>query len=1406
MNELSVRFNSEQQNDSSQITVSLFRPEAGAMTTPVPFSPPLGDAELAELHWYLEVYSTWPTGPDYERAERIEANLEDWGRALFSSICDGTDSARLWQQFLDHDDGNKLLTIDAEDPRVLRLPWEILADEGGHFFSAEISVRRRLQQATTSSKINPFALPLRVLVLVSRPAGFGFIDPRSISEPLLETLEQIGAGAQVECLYPPTLKALSDRLHDKKLPPVHVLHFDGHGVYDKHLGLGYLLFENEKHESDRVDANRLGTLLNRCGVPLMVLNACQSAKQEDANPYASVAARLIRAGVGSVLAMNYPVLVTAARKFTAAFYGGLIEGSTVGQAVDRARYALLSDEERHSITRRNNAGEHIEETIRLRDWFLPALYQQAQDPIVFASPSLEEKRGGQGVSSPEDGGQGLSSTPRAIYDPTFPGGLPEAPPHGFHGRAREMLKLERALAEQEIVVLHGFGGIGKTSLAAEAGRWFYRTGRFPGGAAFVSFEHGGSLQQLCSWVGQAISNDPNFMLGEGDPVQRIGQLLQERPALLILDNFESVLGRDPLMPPEELQALLDAVWSWTTLTPGPSPRWRGEHRAGSKILITTRDTSFNDKRFGPSKRCRQIPLGGLAPQEALELAAAVLEDCGIERERITRQDLLDLMERLGGHPLSLSLVLPHLAQNSPQELSQRFEELLPGFSSGAAKERNESLQVSLDFSLRRLGEETRAALPALAVFEGGASEDDMLAITQIDPELWKTARSELEQAALLTTESIPGVTAPFLQFHPTLLPYLATLLDATQRRELEERYRERYYQVSLYLYKSDIQHPHQARAIALWELPNLKRAFALSVAAAQLPSPSGRGAGGEGIGAGGEGDMAYQAIDFADNIARFLDVFGCRRERDALLAQVADLQLSGAGGITKAEFLRLDRQGDILLQQGRAAQAQALFEELLQRLEAGAAYDAAYDRAMTFFSLGRCLAAQGQAEAAIQRHQQALQAFERLSESSDSAKKMWGKTHGEIADNLQRMGRFDEAEKAYKEDLRIAKEVDDHREVGVALGQLGSLAMQRGDLQEAASRYRDALQTFRALGESQSEAVAWHQLGMVAQKAKEWEEAERCYREAVRIREQIRDLPGVAQGCNQLALVAQGAGRPDDAERWYLRAIEVDEQLGNPKELAPDYSNLANLYRAQGRLEEAERYARRAVDIVEKLDLSAEPWNKYGILADILSARGRGDEAAEWRRKEQDSFAAYAGAAYQLPRWAPEFIRAVVAAKQGDKDAREQVQNMCSQMAETDYRTLPPVIERILNDETDFELLRMGLDRMDAYIIRIILSGGETPQPAASSQPPEQQEQEEGMSLEKFLELVGLACRPEAPAGLAEQLHGATRAMAQDPDAPAEMRALGQVLNQILSGEREPDLSLLPQSLANAVHALLAGL
>ncbi|MBK8900759.1 MAG: tetratricopeptide repeat protein [Anaerolineaceae bacterium] len=1631
MIELSIRFTTTDENDENgPIKVAFFRPDTGVSTAPQEFEPPLDDKILGDIHWYLETFSTWPTGPDYVRAGEIESQLEEWGRALRDSILTDTEAARLWQQFVDARGDDRLLTLDATDPRVLRLPWELLADDGGHLFSQEIGIRRRLQQPTTPAKQAALPLPVRILVVVARPDDAGFIDGRAITRPLLDAVDGLGEQVVVEFLPRPTLKTLSQRLRDRNAPPVHVVHFDGHGVYDRSLGLGFLLFENDKHESDPVDANRLGTLLNQSGVPLIVLNACQSAMQKEGNPYASVASRLIRAGVGSVLAMNYSVLVVAAHKFVAAFYAALAAGRTVGQAVDAGRFALLEDVERHTLVRPDSSGELAEETIRLYDWFLPALYQQNSDPVIFAAPAaplpgnselpasaapiipvrqtypalvrLVQEKFNEGelrqlchnlgvqyddlpgagnaakalalveLAERQDAVAALvsvarqtrplanwdaaltpsaaaaalhpamssSHTPSPVHPLTPsrpPAALPAPPRHGFHGRSREMLLLDRAFLDSAIVVLHGFGGLGKTTLAAEAGRWFSRTGRFPGGAAFVSFEQGGSLEQLCSWVGQTVSGDPDWVIhGEGPLVDRVGQLLAERPALLILDNFESVLGRSPLMPPEEVAQVLDAVWQWSVIgnrlsVNGNPITDNGLPITSTRVLITTRDTTFNDARFAPSKECRHVALQGLAETDALALAAAVLDHHAIDRAAVPRADLVALMRHLGGHPLSLNLVLPQLHHYTAQQLIERFEELLPGFVQGKAEERNESLAVSLDFSLRRLGEETRAALPALAVFQGGCMELELLAIVEIDEEQWRVARSELEQAALVRLESLPGIGPPFLHFHPTLLPYLATQLDATRRAELETKYWQRYYALASYLYQTDTQNPHQARAIAVRELPNLRRALDLALAAAQADPAA---------------DPALQekVVWFSTYIASFLTDFGRWRERDAMMAEVGNQfsvigNRSGrgeAGGaqpdgnetgdappaspkLTKGEYLLYSRQGETLLQQGRAAQAETLFRQLLARLQTGADYDdqaeLEYDIAMTQARLGRCLAAQGRPSQAIPFHQQAIKGFSALSENNKSAKDMLGKVYNDLADNFTSVGQFDEAQANYETALKVKREVDDQRAVGVTLGQLGTLALWRGDRAAARQRYTEALTTFQRLGEPREEAHNLNRIGTTYLEEGMLDSAEKYYRQALQLYESIRDFQWVAGTCNQLALVAEGDGRFADAERWYLRAQEIKDQVA-PQDFST-LGNLASLCLEQNRLDEAAQYARRALSIQETLDLSAQPWKTYHILAQIAAAQGDTAAARDWRRKEQASYAAYAGSSHEMQQYQP-LIRAVVAAAQGNEQAQQQIEPALQNMANgdevnrsfakaarqilagerdsetltdelshtpalmvltilqqlsggeggtqpdplaqlrevwgpvvaaaiaaaqgntaaaaqlepvlqelagrSDWSALVGVLRQILSGARDAALLQ-GLDQTDTIIAGNILRGLGVDHPAlanlpslAVAEPPAgslpdatpptepaggSAEQSANDFFNSLLNGVVAVARGEGPTELGVQLHDFTRGLATDPNAPPELQGLGRVLNAILSGERQPDLSGLPPNLAAAVRQVL---
>jgi CHAT domain-containing protein len=151
---------------------------------------------------------------------------------------------------------------------------------------------------------------------------------------------------QLDVLRPPTYEQLAKTLLLAKEVgrPYHIVHFDGHGVYADPKNLegagkilssltlkgkatgacGYLVFEDPDSatHSEFVDGFRVGAILRDTGVPILILNACQSAfaeareEPDEAPPgatrneieaYGSLAQAVMEAGAAGVVAMRYSV-------------------------------------------------------------------------------------------------------------------------------------------------------------------------------------------------------------------------------------------------------------------------------------------------------------------------------------------------------------------------------------------------------------------------------------------------------------------------------------------------------------------------------------------------------------------------------------------------------------------------------------------------------------------------------------------------------------------------------------------------------------------------------------------------------------------------------------------------------------------------------------------------------------------------------------------------------------------------------------------------------------------------------------------------------------------------------------------------------------------------------------------
>jgi tetratricopeptide (TPR) repeat protein len=1364
--ELNLRF-----ADAQHVIVRLGPDDDGSGQ--LAFTNPITDKDLRDIQWYVETYGAHSLGdPDDSEAARIKGMLPVWGKALFEAVFKSPEATRRLYDFQNAEDDSRLLTISTEHPAILVLPWELLHDPapGGGFLFMEtprISIRRRVAGASARKPFTVAAKDsLHLLFVVSRPDDAGFLDPRADSLPVLDAIDEHAPGrVSCEFLRPPTLDALTTRLEDTTKPPVDIVHFDGHGVFDRAGGMptraaaarasriprledllrdkktdppddpecppntGYLLFESKEGHSDFVSAEKLGANLHRHKVGLVILSACQSAavENQDADAEAdaakkpamgSVAARLTATGIPSVLAMTHSVLVATTHTLFGEFYKELAQHKGIGEALDNARRYLANHPEKFEVQR---GPERVK--LKLYDWFLPALYQPGADGPLLRKDAETRRRG-----EPE----------QSRIQPN----LPPAPEAGFFGRKRALWEIERWFAgPTRRITLTGFGGQGKTALAQEAGRWLLRTGLFRA-AVFVNY----ASVQTSDALGAAVANIGTVL---GETLIDAGAAtaaLKQTPTLIILDNLEA-------LAPESLRALLSAAVPWSGA-------------GGSRVLCTTRRPEFGhaDYKVAGTLLHRRIALEGLgnrqAPDDALEWCAALMKlPPAPTVPAPKREALIELFDRVKFHPLSIRVLAQQLKTRRPAELGERLEQLLSSSSAraeapaqsairdpqSAIEDTPAGLLASLELSLDKLDAAARQVLPRLGVFQGGAFEDDLIAITGLGQSgerteaggvravlkqfaraivrtiagrrqqlaalpppaanLWPTLRRQLEAAALVEAEEIPGVSVPFLRFHPTLAPMLWAQLDAAERTQWSAAHRRRYYALSGYLYKEDSRNPHQARAIAWRELPNLLHAVHAALDA-------------------GDPD----AGEFAVKVNLFLGYFGLKQEATRLAAKA---QAAAGEAGSRAWYLAQSNRGEQLLEAGQVTEAAQIFQAILAQL--GDAPD--YERAATLGRLGRCFRAGGRPDLAAQATADAIAVCDQL-EPSDSVKRHRGVMLTDKADALAEQGKYAEARKAYEDGLKVAEELNDLRQQGVVLGQLGTLAMREGDLKEAAERYRAALALFQRLREPASEATVWHQLGAVFQQAQQWDEAERHYRESARINEEHGNLAGAAQTWNQLAIVNMNAGKPDAAEMWYRKAIEGFHAIGDKISPSKCLNNLANLLQTQpGRLAEARQLAEEALAIKQTLDPgAAEIWTTYNILAEIADEEAAAcadasrrlqlqAEAREHRRRARDAKRNFAGTRQELRQFAP-LILAAVAACAGQPEAREAVTRHQQAMSQAGpaWQALARVLDRVLAGERDETALCEGLGSRQALIIETILQGLADPSTLADLLPTESPE------------------------------------------------------------------------------------
>jgi predicted ATPase len=366
---------------------------------------------------------------------------------------------------------------------------------------------------------------------------------------------------------------------------------------------------------------------------------------------------------------------------------------------------------------------------------------------------------------------------RFLAESTAPSGAEPAvswtvpvPVSDFVGRQEELDELIQLLTQPEprLVTLTGPGGVGKTRLALEAGRRV--AFRFPDGVGFVPLS--GSRSGLVAAIAAAlrlprVSTEP---LGTAAAAE-----LLDRSALLILDNFESVID----LATQAGDLLAAAPRLRLLLTSRVALRLTGEQEvAVGPLTVPDRDAGLS------------AVLGSEAVQLFSRRAAAVRY--GFSVDETNGEAVARICRRLDGLPLAIELVAARAAVLSLDDLAGRLGDVLdlPARAPDVPA-RQRTLRATLDWSFRQLDHGEQQAFCRLSVFPAPFTQAAAAAV------LPNGTSDVLDLLATLVDHSLvrPSIGSAETRFSilQTVRDYARSQLDPTETKDALARHAA-YYQ------------------------------------------------------------------------------------------------------------------------------------------------------------------------------------------------------------------------------------------------------------------------------------------------------------------------------------------------------------------------------------------------------------------------------------------------------------------------------------------------------------------------------------------------------------------------------------------------------------------------------------
>jgi predicted ATPase/transcriptional regulator with XRE-family HTH domain len=689
--------------------------------------------------------------------------------------------------------------------------------------------------------------------------------------------------------------------------------------------------------------------------------------------------------------------------------------------------------------------------------------------------------------TPQPDANERSSTPPTPVPPRYVPRLP-IPPTTFIGRAQEVADVCHRLSEPtcHLLTLVGAGGTGKTRLALQVAANL--TDRFADGVHFVALAQLMAADNVAAAVADAIG----CPLAPAQSVEEsLLHWLRDRNTLLVLDNFEHLLGAAPLLG----SILREAPAVRLLVTSRERLRLQGEWVVDLEGLATPRDNSRD-----AIDRCEAVVL-------FLERARHVRSDFAITPAN--RAAVAEIVRLLEGMPLGIELAAAWVHMLTPDEITAEVQRGLDFLQLRArdANPRHRSMRAVIAHSWELLTPDEQRVMARFSIFRGGCTRE---AAERVVGTNLPILVSLLDKSLLRRTQ------AGRYEIHELVRQFAADQLAADPEDAAATQHRHAtYYATWLRSRKPLLQGPQQQEAVAeiTAEIDNLRAAWQLAIDRRDI-------------------DLFWLMTE-GTVLTWFYELRSWYREAETITRRAVQVLGRSPLASRREEILfanLIGNQGWHTFRCGHPAEGIGLLEQSIDMLRPGDHPEFLF---ISLEQLAYLMLFMGDFERAIALVEEQGPVVQRITDP-------WLLAHARFQRAAVYVDRDpDLAYERFHEGLPYMRSVGDRYVVILTLGHLGEIALALGRLDEAEQSFTEVRELSSGIGNRIGEAGALAGLALVASARGAQRDAVSDGLQGVAYAREIGDTWTLAKALLALGVAEAGTGDLASAHRNLKEAVLI---------------------------------------------------------------------------------------------------------------------------------------------------------------------------------------------------------------------------------------------------------------------------